>query len=93
MLLCFLAFSGRHFGITSWVLNQKYNSIVKDYRDNIRFLVLFYNKDKKSMKDALEENQIISKEDHEYYMEKLKDNKNSKLLFRLQHPFTFEFIK
>jgi hypothetical protein len=27
--LCHLAFSGRHYS-TIWVLNQKYNSIVKD---------------------------------------------------------------
>jgi hypothetical protein len=28
--LCYLAFSGRHRGITVWVLNQKYNYVVKD---------------------------------------------------------------
>jgi len=91
--LCYLAFSGRHYGITTWVLNQKYNSIVKDFRENIRFLVLFYNKDRKSMKSALEENNIIPNELHDEYMEKLKNNKRSKLLIRLQHPFKSEFVK
>jgi len=90
--LCFLAFSGRHFNITTWVVNQKYNSIVKDYRENIRFLVLFYNKDKMALKNALEENQIIPKDEHEDYINKLKQNKGSKLLLRLQHPFKYEFI-
>ncbi len=90
--LCFLAFSGRHFNITTWVLTQKYNSIVKDYRENIRFLVLFYNKDKMALKNALEENQIIPKDEHEDYINKLKQNKGSKLLLRLQHPFKYEFI-
>lgn len=91
--LCYLAFSGRHYNITTWVLNQKYNSIVKDFRENIRFLVLFYNKDKKSMKQALEENSIIPNDEHEYYIGKLKNNKRSKILLRLQHPFQYEFIK
>ncbi len=91
--LCYLAFSGRHFNITTWVVNQKYNSVVKDYRENIRFLVLFYNKDKKSLKNALDENQIIPTEEHEYYIEKLKNNKNSKILFRLQYPLKAVFVK
>jgi len=85
--LCFLAFSGRHLGITVWVINQKYNSVVKDFRENIRFLVLFYNKDEKAMKQALEENGIIPKEQRNDYIEALKTNKGSKLLLRLQHPY------
>ncbi len=91
--LCYLAFSGRHYNITTWVLTQKYNSIVKDFRDNIRFLVLFYNKDKKSMKDALEQNNIIPVELHDEFISKLKDNKCSKLLIRLQHPYNYKFVK
>lgn len=89
--LCYLAFSGRHFGITTWVLNQKYNSIVKDYRENIRFLILFYNKDKNSIKQAFEENDIIPHEEHNELLDKLKDNKQSKLLMRLEHPYKYEF--
>ncbi len=54
--ICYLAFSGRHYGIYTWKLNQKYNSIVKDFRENIRFLILFYNKDHDAMKLALDEN-------------------------------------
>jgi len=91
--LCYLAFSGRHFGITTWLLNQKYNSIVKDFRANIRFLVLFYNKDIPSMKRALEENGI-QHELHNEIMDKLKNNNNcSKLLMRLQKPFKYKFVK
>ena len=90
--LCFLAFSGRHLGITVWVINQKYNSIVKDFRENIRFLVLFYNKDEKAMKQALEENNIIPKEDRADFITALKDNAGSKLLLRLQHPFSYEIL-
>ena len=91
--LCYLAFSGRHLGITTWVINQKYNSIVKDFRENIRFLVLFYNKDEKAMKQALEENQIISKEERNNCIDSLKENKGSKLLMRLEHPYTYELTR
>ena len=91
--LCFLAFSGRHFGITVWVINQKYNSIVKDYRENIRFLVLFYNKDDKAMKLALEENNIIPKDERNDYVNALKENKGSKLLLRLEHPYNYFLYK
>ncbi len=85
--LCSLAFSGRHHNITVWVINQKYNSIVKDFRENIRFLVLFYNKDEKAMKQALEENGIIPKEKRNDYIDALKENKGLKLLLRLEHPY------
>ena len=43
-----LAFHGRHANISTWVLTQKYNAIVKDFRENIMMLVLFYDKDKVS---------------------------------------------
>ncbi|WP_375666004.1 ATPase/DNA packaging protein, partial [Bartonella sp. CL41QHWL] len=87
--LCNLAFSGRHYNLTVWLLVQKYNSVVKDYRENIRILVLFFNKDESAMKDALEENSVIPKEKRQYYIEELKMKKGSKLIIRLQHPFGF----
>ena len=91
--LCNLAFSGRHFGITTWVLIQKYNSIVKDFRENIRLLVLFYNKDEKAMKQALEENALIPKEERDYIFKLLKTQKISKIVLRLQHPRNFFLFK
>ena len=90
--LCNLAFSGRHLGISVWVINQKYNSVVKDFRENIRFLVLFYNKDRQSMKDALDENNIIDKDDRDSYINELKKIKGSKLLLRLEHPYQFTLL-
>ena len=90
--LCNLAFSGRHLGISVWVINQKYNSVVKDFRENIRFLVLFYNKDRQSLKDALDENNIIDKDDRDSYINELKKIKGSKLLLRLEHPYQFTLL-
>jgi hypothetical protein len=67
--LCHLAFSGRHYSFTIWLINQKYNSVVKDFRENIRMLVLIFDKDETSTKQALEENDIVPKE----IIDKLKD--------------------
>ena len=87
--LCNLAFSGRHYGLSTWVVNQKYNSVVKDYRENIRMLVLFFNKDESAMKQALEENDIVPKDKKPNIITQLKKNKSSKLILRLDHPFDF----
>ena len=43
-----LAFHGRHLNISTWILTQKYNAIIKDFRQNVMMLVLFYDKDKDS---------------------------------------------
>jgi len=53
-----LVFYGRHSNISCWVITQKYNAIVKDFRQNIQVLVFFYDKDKKSRDAAFEENDI-----------------------------------
>ena len=90
--LCKLAFSARHARISVWVLTQKYNGIVKDFRDNIRMLVLFYNKDKSAMEDALKENNIIPKDEIEGILKTLKDNKHSKLIMQLEQPLYYEVL-
>jgi hypothetical protein len=60
--ICKLAFHGRHHNISTWIITQKYNAIVKDFRDNIKMLILFFNKDRDSMESALKQNNIIPKE-------------------------------
>ena len=90
--LCGLAFSARHAGISVWILTQKYNGIVKDFRDNIGLLILFYNKDKRSMKDALDENNVIPEAQRDTVIDYLKAHKHSNLILRLQHPFDFQLI-
>ena len=39
-----LAFSGRHRNHSLWVLTQKYNSVSKDVREQIKWLCLFYKR-------------------------------------------------
>ena len=87
-----LSFSARHMNISVWFITQKYNAVVKDYRDNIRMLIMYYNKDDESLKDAFLENNIIDKEDRNEIIKKLKENKYSKIVLRLEHPYEIKFI-
>ena len=85
-----LAFHGRHVNISTWILTQKYNAIVKDFRENIMMLVLFYDKDKESRDSAFKENDIgLCTAEKENIVKTLKNVKNSKVIFRLVQPFEF----
>ena len=50
-----LAFSCRHRNHSLWDLTQKYNSISKDVREQIKWLCLFFTKDQESFEDCLRE--------------------------------------
>lgn len=85
-----LAFHGRHANISTWVCTQKYNAIVKDFRENVTMLVLFYDKDKDSRENSFTENDIgLSKDEKDNIIKYLKNNRSSKVVFRLVQPFQF----
>ena len=54
-----LAFSRPHRNHYLWVLTQKYNSVSKDVREQIKWLCLFFTKDRDSFEDCLRENDVI----------------------------------
>ena len=54
-----LAFSSCHRNHSLWVLTQKYNSVSKDVREQIKWLCLFFTKDRDSFEDCLRENDVI----------------------------------
>jgi len=82
-----LAFSGRHAGITVWLLTQKYNSVLTDFRQQIKVVVLFHTKDRKSFEECLCENDVIeTKEARAKVKEKLKNNKFCKLVLKTDYP-------
>ena len=54
-----LAFSSRHRNHSLWVLTQKYNFISKDVREQIKWLCLFFMKDRDSFEDCLRENDVV----------------------------------
>lgn len=84
-----LAFHGRHYNISTWVLTQKYNAIIKDFRQNIKHLVLFYDKDEVSREASFKENNIgIINEKKKDILKKLESG--SKLVMRLSIPFEWK---
>ena len=52
-----LAFSSRHRNHSLRVLTQKYNSVSKDVREQIKWLC--FTKDRDSFEDCLRENDVI----------------------------------
>ena len=93
-MLSELAFSGRHLNCSLWILTQKYNSVLTDVRENIKFLVLFYCKDRDSFEEALRENDVIpSLEKRKEIRELLAKNKHSKLVLITEQPTSYEFLK
>ena len=76
-----LAFSGRHTGHSVWILTQKYNSVLTDFREQIRWLVMFKCKDKDTFDECLKENDVIeTKEEKEFIRKKLKEKPYTKLI-------------
>ena len=66
--------------------------MVKDYRDNIRMLVLYYNKDDKSLINAFEENNIVNKAERYHIIHKFRENKHSKLVLKLEYPYEYNVL-
>ena len=76
----------------SWVLAQKYTSVVKDYRENMRMMTIFYNKDEIAMEQAFKENAIVPRHLRKEITEKLKNNKQLKLVMQLEFPHKFVLL-
>ena len=82
-----LAFSGRHKKHSLWVLTQKYNSISKDVREQLKWLCLFFTKDRDSFEDCLRENDVVSTKNERDRLKKcLQDKPYSKLILKCYQP-------
>jgi len=93
-MLSELAFSGRHLNCSLWILTQKYNSVLTDVREQIKFLVLFYCKDRDSFEEALRENDVIpSLEERKKMRDSLAKHKHSKLILITEQPTSYMFEK
>ena len=82
-----LAFSGRHRNHSLWVLTQKYNSISKDIREQIKWLCLFFTKHPDSFENCLRENDVIpDKNEWDRLKKCLQDRPYSKLILKCYQP-------
>ena len=88
-----LSFSGRHIGISVWILTQKYNSVLTDFREQLKWVVLFYSKDRDSYENCLKENDVIeSREERTKIKEHLKTHKHSKLFLKTSQPTGYKLL-
>ena len=85
-----LAFSGRHADISVWVLIQKYNSVLKELREQTRWVALFNCKDRDSFEDCLRENDVIlTREQRALVRQQLSERKHAKLLLKTDQPAAY----
>ncbi len=87
-----LAFSAGHYGFSTIVITQQFTSIAKPYRENIAKLVTFYNPSKKDMQAITDDFLNVEKEEIKDIVQKLKNNKYSRLEILLRCPYTHEVI-
>lgn len=82
------AFSGRHKGISVWVLTQQLTSISKAFRDNVALVVAFNSPSQISTKTLFDDfGSDIDQETRKDYIKLLKSNKYSNMVFCLRYPF------
>ena len=86
-MLSELAFSGRHAEQSVWVISQRYNSVLKDLREQTKWLCMFYTKDRDSFENCLRENDVIpTLEERQRIKEELKKKKHRKLILKTDQP-------
>ena len=89
-MLVGVSFLGPHADITVWVLTQKYNSGLKDLREQTRWVCLFHCKDRDSFEDCLRENDVIpTREQRALVMKRLSETKHAKLLLKTDQPSAY----
>ncbi len=85
-----LAFSGRHRGLSVWLLTQQYTSVAKAFRENVAATVCFYSPSDLDAK-ALWDNYgaEVGRDERRQWISALKDHPYARLCFRLRHPFGY----
>ena len=75
------------------VLTQKYNFISKDLRDQLKWLCLFFTKDRDSFEDCLRENDIVpDKNEKDRLKMCLQDKRYSKLILKCSQPTSYYLL-
>ena len=89
-MLSELAFGGLHTKQSVWVITQKYNSVLKDLREQARWVALFHCKDRDSFEDCLRENDVIpTREERALVRQQLAETKHAKFLLKTDQPAAY----
>ena len=88
-----LAFSARHFGLSTIVITQQLNSISKPYRDNVARVVTFYNPDEDG-RNVIFRRYLghTSKSERKNIIVKLKNTKHTTLEINLRYPYDYKIV-
>ena len=85
-----LAFSGRHKGLSVWILTQQLISIAKPFRDNVGCVVAFHNPSQMGTKTLIKDfGGDLEIDTRKKLMELLKSERYSKLCFCLQYSINW----
>lgn len=87
-----LAYSGRHTLQSVWILTQKYNSVLTDFREQAKWIALFYCKDRDSFAECLRENDVVPIQYQQHLRIKLSQRKHSKLILKTEQPTGYKLI-
>ena len=85
-MLSQLAFSGRHAEQSVWVISQRYNSVLKDLREQAKWVCIFYTKDRDSFEHCLRENDVGPAEERQKIKDELSKVKHCKLILKNDQP-------
>ena len=85
-MLSELAFSGRHASQSVWVISQRYISVLKDLRDQTKWVCIFYTKDRGSFDFCLKENDVFPAEERQRIKKELAKVKHRKLILKADQP-------
>ena len=92
-MLSELAFSGRHASQSVWVLTQKYNAVLKDLREQTKWVALFHCKDRDSFEECLRENDVIpTGEERAAIRQLLSKAKHAKLVLKTDQPAAYRLL-
>ena len=81
-MLSELAFSGRHANESVRVLSQRYSSILKDLREQTKWVCLFHCKDRDCFNECLSENDVIPREEFSNVRKLLVSTKHANLILK-----------
>jgi len=83
-----LTFSGRHKGISVWVLTQQLTSIAKPFRDNAALVVAFHTPSGVSTKTLFDDfGGDLDVDTRREYLKLLKEEKYSTKVLLLRYPY------
>ena len=82
-----LAFSGRHEGLSVWVLTQQLTSIAKPFRENVACVVAFHNSSQIGTRTLFEDyGGDLDADTCKKFAELLKSERYSRICFCLRYP-------